>query len=219
MAGWNLLQKQTPASFTAFINDPVLKQQIAYFEQNAPKATTAKALLSNYQLQTFVLTAFGLSSEQNMNGLMEKVLNSAPNSKSSFASSLTDPRFTAIANAFNYGGTAVAAVPATASSAEVAIGNLGPGSSFSNFSGSFAGVTVSNLNLNGVTTWQGLAGALQTAFRQADGNSSHISVTLNGLYLKFSDSQGRAPASNMTFTSQTRAIPAARRRPPARRSG
>ena len=49
----------------------------------APTATTAKALLSNYQLQNFALTAFGLSSEQGMNGLMEKVLNSVPNSTTS----------------------------------------------------------------------------------------------------------------------------------------
>jgi hypothetical protein len=200
LAGWKILQQKTPTSFTAFINDPVLKQQIAYFEQNAPKATTAKALLSNYQLQNFVLTAFGLSSEQNMNGFMEKVLNSAPNSTTSFAAGLTDPRFTAIAKAFNYGGSSTPAVPAKASSAEVAIGNLGQGSSFSSFSGTFAGITLKNVKLSGVTTWQGLADTLQTAFRQADGHSSNISVTLNGLDLKFSDSQGRGSASHMTFT-------------------
>ncbi|HEX3996793.1 MAG TPA: DUF1217 domain-containing protein [Acetobacteraceae bacterium] len=201
VVGWNILQKAKPASFTAFMNDPVLKQQIAYFEKNAASATSAKDLLSNYQLQNFALTAFGLSSEQNMNGFMTKVLNSAPGSTTSFAASLTDPRFTAIAKAFNYGGPTTPAVPATASTAQVAIGNLRQGSSFSSFSGTFAGVTVSNLNLSGVTTWQGLAGALQTAFRQADGNTSTISVTLNGLYLKFSDSQGRGTASTMTFTA------------------
>ena len=154
VVGWKILQQRTPASFTAFMNDPVLKQQIAYFEKNAATATTAKALLNNYQLQNFALTAFGLASEQNMNGFMEQVLNSAPNSKTSFAASLTDPRFTAIANAFNYGGKSTPAVPAIASSAEVAIGNLGPGSSFSRFSGTFAGITLSNVNLGGVTTWQ-----------------------------------------------------------------
>jgi len=200
VAGWKILQQDTPASFTAFINNPVLKQQIAYFEKNISTATTAKALLNNYQLQNFALTAFGLSSEQNMNGLMEKVLNSSPSDPTSFANSLADPRFTAIANAFNYGGPSTPAVPATASTAEVAIGNLGRGSSFSSFSGTFAGITLNNVNLSGVTTWQGLADTLQTAFRQADGNSSNISVTLNGLYLKFSDSQGRGTASNMSFT-------------------
>jgi hypothetical protein len=200
IAGWKILQSKPPSTFNQFINDPVLKQQIAYFEQNAPKATTAKALLSNYQLQSFVLTAFGLSSEQNMNGFMQKVLNSAPNSTTSFAASLTDPRFTSIANAFNYGGPSTPAVPATASSAQVPVGGLGQGSGFSQFSGTFAGITLSNVDLTGATTWQGLADTLQAAFRQADGGSSDISVTLNGLYLKFSDTSGRGSASNMTFT-------------------
>jgi hypothetical protein len=199
VVGWKILRQRPPASFSAFMKDPVLKQQIAYFEQHAPTATTAKALLKDYQLQNFVLTAFGLSSQQNMNGFMEKVLNSAPNSKTAFAGKLTDSRFMAIANAFNFGGPSTPAVPATASTAEVAIGNLRQGSSFSNFSGTFAGIAVS-LDLGGVTTWQGLAGKLQRSFRQADGNSSNVTVTLNGLHLKFSDSQGRGTASAMTFS-------------------
>jgi len=201
LAGWKILQTRTPQSFSAFMNDPVLKREIAYFQQNAPQATTATALLNNYRLQNFALTAFGLSSEQGMNGLMTKVLNSAPNSTTSFAASMVDPRFTSIANAFNYGGPSTPAVPATASSAEVAVGNLQQGSSFSSFSGTFAGITLNNVDLTGVTTWQGLASTLQAAFQQADGNKSNISVTLDGLYLKFTDSLGRGTASNMTFTA------------------
>src|ERR1039458_7416036 len=97
LAGWNILQKQTPASFPAFMADPVLKREIAYFEQNAPKATTAKALLSNYQLQDFVLTAFGLTSQEGMTGLMQKVLESKPGSPTSFAAQMVDSRYQAIA--------------------------------------------------------------------------------------------------------------------------
>ena len=62
------------------------------------------------------------------------------------------------------------AVPAQASSAQVGVGNLSPGSSFSRFSGTFAGITLGNVNLTGVTTYQGLANTLQAAFRRADGN-------------------------------------------------
>jgi hypothetical protein len=199
IAGWEILQTKQPSSYNALINNPQLKQQIAYFEQNAPKATTAKALMSNPRLASFALTAFGLSSEQGMNALMEKVLNSAPNSTTSFAAQLTDPRYAAIANAFNYGGTTTPAVPATPSSAQVAI-NFAPGIQFSGFSGTFAGITLSNVNLSGVTTYQGLADTLQAAFRQADGNSQNISVTLNGLQLQFTDNLARGSASNMTFT-------------------
>jgi hypothetical protein len=201
VAGWDVLQKETPASFPAFMNDPVLKREIAYFEQNAPKATTAKALLANPQLQDFALTAFGLTSEEGMNGLMQKVLNSAPGSQTSFAAQMVSPQYQAIATAFNYGGTVTPAVPAQASSAQVSVGDLSSGSSFSTFSGTFAGITLGNVDLTGVTTYQGLASTLQAAFRRADGNRSDISVTANGLNLQFSDDLGRGTATSFAWTT------------------
>ncbi len=201
VAGWDVLQKETPASFPAFMNDPVLKREIAYFEQNAPKATTAKALLANPQLQDFALTAFGLSSEEGMNGLMQKVLNSAPGSQTTFAAQMVSPQYQAIATAFNYGGTVTPAVPAQASSAQVSVGDLSSGSSFSTFSGTFAGITLGNVDLTGVTTYQGLASTLQAAFRRADGNRSDITVTANGLNLQFSDDLGRGTATSFAWTT------------------
>jgi hypothetical protein len=201
VAGWDVLQKATPTSFPAFTNDPVLKREIAYFEQNAPKATTAKALLANPQLQDFALTAFGLTSEEGMNGLMQKVLNSAPGSQTSFAAQLVSPQYQAIATAFNYGGTVTPAVPAQASAAQVSLGDLSSGSSFATFSGTFAGITLGNVDLTGVTTYQGLASTLQAAFRRADGNRSDISVTANGLNIQFSDDLGRGTATSFAWTT------------------
>ena len=78
VAGWQLLQGKTAANFPALTSDPVVKREIAYFEANAPKATTAAALLANPRLQDFVLTAYGLTSESGMTALMTKVLNSNP---------------------------------------------------------------------------------------------------------------------------------------------
>jgi hypothetical protein len=201
LAGWDILQKETPASFPAFMNDPVLKREIAYFEQNAPKATTAKALLANPQLQDFALTAYGLSSEEGMNGLMQKVLESAPGSTTSFAAQMVSSQYQAIATAFNYGGTVTPAVPAQASSAQVTLGDLGTGSDFSTYSGTFAGITLGNVSLTGVTTYQGLASSLQAAFRRADGNRSDISVTASGLNLVFSDDLGRGTATSFAWTT------------------
>jgi hypothetical protein len=135
-----------------------------------------------------------------MTALMVKVLNSAPNSTTSFATSLVDSRFSAIANAFNYGGTVTPAVPAVASSAQLTISGLAQGSDFSSFSGTFAGITLSNVNLTGDTTWAQVAGTLQAAFRQADGNSTNISVTQLGDNFTFTDAKARGSASNFAFT-------------------
>jgi len=201
IAGWNVLQKQSASSFPAFMNDPVLQREISYFEQNAPKATTAAALMSNPQLADFALTAYGLSSQTGMTALMEKVLNSNPSSTNSFATQMVSPQYLAIAQAFNYGGTVTPAVSAEPSQATVSIGNLESGSTFDGFSGTFAGITLSNANLTGITTFTGLASALQSAFRRADGNRTNISVTANGSQLEFSDSLGRGTATSFAWVT------------------
>jgi uncharacterized protein DUF1217 len=201
MAGWNILQTKTPASFPALTSDPVVKSAISYFEQNAPKATTAQTLLSDPRLQDFVLTAFGLTSESGMTALLQKVLQSNPTDQNSFAAQMNDARYSSMAQAFNYGGKSTPAVPATPSSAEVSIDGLFSGSNFATFSGTFGGVTVSNVGLAGVTTWQGLANTLQAAFQRADGNRSDIKVTLDGLNLKFTDAKGRGTATSFDWTT------------------
>jgi hypothetical protein len=200
LAGWDILQAKTPADFPALAKDPVVQREISYFEQNAPQATTAQALLADPRLQDFVLTAYGLTSQNGMTALLQKVLNSSPSDPNSFATQLTDTRYTAFAKAFNYGGPVTPAVLAKPSGAEVWIDGLFAGSNFATFSGTFGGVTLSNVDLTGVTTWQGLANTLQAAFRRADGNRSDISVTLDGLNLKFTDAKGRGTATSFAWT-------------------
>ncbi len=201
IAGWNLLQRKTPASFPVLTQDPVVTREIAYFQQNAPKATTAQSLLADPRLQNFVLTAYGLTSQTGMTALLQKVLQSNPTDPNSFVKQLTDTRYSAMASAFNYGGDSTPAVPAKPSGAEVEVDNLFQGGNFSSFSGTFGGVTVSNVNLTGATTYQGLANALQAAFQRADGNRSDISVKLDGLNLKFSDAKGRGSATSFDWTA------------------
>jgi len=126
VAGWDILQTKGPSDFPALTKDPVVQREIAYFEQNAPKATTAAALLADPRLQDFALTAFGLSSQNGATALMKKVLNSDPTSSTSFAAQMVSPQYTEIAAAFNYGGTVTPATPAVPSTAQVQIGKPEP---------------------------------------------------------------------------------------------
>ncbi len=201
VAGWDILQTKAPSDFPALTKDPVIQREIAYFEQNAPKAKTAAALLADPRLQDFALTAFGLSSQVGNTALMKKVLQSDPTNKKSFAAQMVNAQYTQIAAAFNYGGTVTPAKPAVASSAEVQIGNLSQQSNFADFSGSFAGLSVSYVDLTQATSMQGLASKLQTAFRRADGNRTNISVTVDGGNLKFTDALGRGSAAGFNFDS------------------
>jgi hypothetical protein len=203
VAGWDILQTKQASDFPALTKDPVVQREIAYFEKNAPKALTPAALLADPRLQDFALTAFGLTSQNGNTALMTKVLQSSPSDNKSFAAQMVSPQYTEIADAFNYGGKVTPAKPASASSAEVQIGNLSHQSNFADFSGTFAGISVSYVDLTQQTTMQGLASKLQAAFRRADGNRTDISVTVDGDNLKFTDASGRGSASGFNFDANT----------------
>ena len=74
-------------------------------------------------------------------------------------------------------------------------------STFATFSGTFGSVSVSNVDLTGASTWQGLASTLQTALRRADGNRTDISVSLDGPNLVFTDAKGRGTAVGFAWTA------------------
>jgi hypothetical protein len=204
VAGWDILQTKGPSDFPALTQDPVVRREITYFEQNAPKATTAAALLADPRLQDFALTAFGLSSQVGSTALMKKVLQSDPNSTSSFAAKMVSPQYTEIAAAFNYGGTVTPATPAVPSTAQVQVSDISPQSNFADFSGSFAGVSVSYVDLTQATSVQQVASKLQAAFRRADGNRTDISVTVDSSgNLKFADDLGRGSAAGFNFDANS----------------
>lgn len=200
MAGWAMIQNKQPTAFQAFMQDPVIQQQIAYFRAHAPKATTAAALLKDPRLQDFALTAFGLSSQIGMTALMQQVLNSNPNDSKSAAARMTAPQYSAIATAFNYGGTATPAVPATASSAQVTLSTM-PDGTLTQFSGNFAGLSLNGVDLSADSSPTDVAATLQAAFRRADGNRTDISVQAVGFQLVFTDAAGRGSARGFSFVS------------------
>src|ERR1700689_649537 len=81
--------------------EPQVERATAYFEQNIGSITSASQLVNNSKLYTYVMTAFGLSDMTNAKALITKVLEGGTGSKS-FAASLNDPRYTALAAAFNF---------------------------------------------------------------------------------------------------------------------
>ncbi|HWX51603.1 MAG TPA: DUF1217 domain-containing protein [Roseomonas sp.] len=78
-------------------------------------------------------------------------------------------------------------------------GTVSTGSGFTRFSGSFAGIAVKDLALDGAASLAAVASKLQAAFRAADGNASSISVTAEGDKLVFTDVKGRNNAL-LSFT-------------------
>ena len=93
---------RNPTMFQAEVAaEPSVKQQTAFFEANIGKVTSAQQLVNNSRLYNYVMNAFGLGNNLNEKALITKVLEGGPGS-GSFAASLNDPRYIALATAFNF---------------------------------------------------------------------------------------------------------------------
>ena len=90
---------------------------------------------------------------------------------------------------------------ATKTTSTLAVAGLDANHAFGSIGGTFAGLGVAPLDTSGITTRQGLADALQAAFRQADGNRAFISVAVSGDNLVFTDISGRSGAGSFDITA------------------
>jgi hypothetical protein len=102
------------------------------------------------------------------------------------------------------------AVAATPSSAMLELGALAPGDGLKAFSGTFGGIMVSDVALDGKTSGAGIAAAMQAAFRRADGNATDISVTYSGTKLVLKDAKGRGKLEEFGFQGAAGASAAVR---------
>jgi hypothetical protein len=203
IAGWKLLQGKSVTDFKAFSKDPGLQRDLAYLREKLPTKATAKDLLADRRLQEMVLNAYGLGSQVGMNALVQKVLESDPADTGSVAARMVDSRYQKLAAALNYGGLSIPEIPALPSGATVEIEGLRQGQGFAEFSGSFAGVKLSGVPLEGLSSRLDIAATLQAAFRKADGKGSAITVTALGGKLVLSDPKGRGTASGFAFVADT----------------
>ncbi len=93
---------RTGSNFASTISGaPSVKQQTNYFLANIGKVTSATQLVQNSRLYNYVMTAFGLNDELNARALITKVLEGGTGTRS-FAASLNDPRYLALAEAFDF---------------------------------------------------------------------------------------------------------------------
>jgi hypothetical protein len=98
---YNSITRSLPQSLQAVAKEPTVTRETNSFLANIGKVTSASQLVNNSSLYNYVLTAFGLSNMSNAKALITKVLEGGSGS-GSFAASLNDPRYTALASAFNF---------------------------------------------------------------------------------------------------------------------
>jgi len=98
---YNAITRNYSTSLSSTAAEPAVKIATQYFLANIGKVTSAQQLVNNPNLYNYVVTAFGLSNMSYAKALITKVLEGGTSSHS-FAASLNDPRYLALAQAFNF---------------------------------------------------------------------------------------------------------------------
>jgi len=101
---YNSIARDYSSSLSQASKEPTVARATASFLANIGKVTTASQLVNNSNLYSYVMTAFGLQDMSYAKALIVKVLNGGTSS-SGLAQSLNDPRYLALAKAFNFAET------------------------------------------------------------------------------------------------------------------
>lgn len=84
-------------------DEPLIRKEVDYFRENAPKVETVEDFLDDRRLMAFALRAFAMEGEINLMGRMRKVMSEPLSDPKALANVLIDPRFEEIAKAFQFG--------------------------------------------------------------------------------------------------------------------
>ena len=87
-------------------DDPQVKRETDYFLGNIGNignVKTSQDFVNNYRLFSYAMTAYGLSNMTYAKAFMQKVVDGGVTNTKSMANTLTDPRFKAFAEAFDFG--------------------------------------------------------------------------------------------------------------------
>jgi Protein of unknown function (DUF1217) len=98
---FNSITRDMSKSLANVASEPTVQRATQNFQQNIGSIQSASQLVKNSNLYNYVMTAFGLSDMTNAKGLITKVLEGGTGN-GSFAASLNDPRYTALASAFDF---------------------------------------------------------------------------------------------------------------------
>lgn len=102
VAGWTFLTQTRATQEAAFQASPALERQVAYFEENIGKITTAQELVDDRRLLQVALGAFGLDDDINAKAYIREVLDQGTLQPDSLANRLSDKRYLAMSEAFGF---------------------------------------------------------------------------------------------------------------------
>ena len=178
--GYQVLSANLPKAVGNFVKQSGVNNDITAFEKGLASTKNVNDFVSNPKLVNFVLTAFGLDSVENEQGLIKQVLTQDPNASGSLVNQLSDPRFKALATALDFYdnglGTLKSAGETTPTAATAAEGvtltaSTGPTPSATNSAGLTIGLTVKGSGYLQLNKPDGTTAYAQAGFFTL--NSSH----------------------------------------------
>jgi len=104
LSGWSFVDRTITQQKLALSTSAVVKREMDYFRENISKVSTPEQLVGDYQLMKVTLGAFGLQDDQQNKFFIRKVLAEGTLDSSSLANRLSDPRYKAMTDAFNFNG-------------------------------------------------------------------------------------------------------------------
>lgn len=102
-AGWSFLTRTLDKQKAAYLSDPAIRREEAYFRAEIGKIGTAEALVNDRRLLRVALTAFGLESDMGNKAFLRKVLEDGTLKPGALSSRLADKRYAEFARAFGFG--------------------------------------------------------------------------------------------------------------------
>jgi Protein of unknown function (DUF1217) len=99
---YNTYAGNLPKTLARVAAEPDVSKAAQYYQANIGKVTSVDDFLNNPRLFSYAMNAYGLSDMTYAKAFMKKVLTSDLTDQNSFVNKLTDPRFQAFAQAFQF---------------------------------------------------------------------------------------------------------------------
>lgn len=103
--GWRFLERTMETQQDAFVTSQPIARATDYFRDNIASVQTAEDLVSDRQMLSVALGAFGLDDDINNTAFIRKVLEDGTLEDEALANRLSDPRYAEFSRTFGFGDT------------------------------------------------------------------------------------------------------------------
>jgi hypothetical protein len=102
LASYQALTRNLTSSLAATAAEPAVTNETKYYLANIGKVKSIDDFIGNFRLFSFAMKAFGLQDMTYAKGMIRKLLEGGLSNPRSLANTLTDPRYRALATAFDF---------------------------------------------------------------------------------------------------------------------